>query len=339
MFPQPGATGVPTNVKIVVSYRAGANWAFPADAGDPGIGTDLELRRKEGGAGVTIDRQNVAVEPARWQQVIGVVLTPTQALAPGVEYEVVDRRPTIPCGQNQPVSCALGAVTVVGSFTTAAGPDSEPPAAPAGPSLMAGSFDACTSSACCGPYLAKRYAVRWDESAPGTLLYNFYVGSSTTPLVRLYSSTQLQLAVNCAGYGDANAVWITPGSLRVRAVDWAGNEGPALDLGTIPANICEAAPGDAGVDLSPEAGRDLPPDHPTVELPVDAGVAPDYPPGVDAAPDALHAPVPADGPTGAPSPASRSSGGCQLGGSSPPAGPAALLLLITAVDLIRRRRR
>jgi len=343
MFPPPGATGVPTNAKVVVTYRAGASYGinigYPVDAGDPDIGTDLELRRK-GGAGVAIDLQNVALEPTGYDRVIGMVLTPMQPLASGVEYEVVDRHPTIPCGRNRPVSCALGAVTVVGSFTTAAGPDSQPPPAPTGPSLMArpaGPFDICTSSACCGPYVAKGYFVRWDESAPGTLLYNVYVGNSTTPVVRLYSSTELQMAVNCAGYGNPNAVWIMTGSVRVRAVDWAGNEGPALDLGTVPANACDDAPGDAGVDLGPLPGPDLPPDHPTVELPPDAGVAPDYPPGVDAARDVLHAPV--DGPTSTPSPASRSSGGCQLGGSSPPAGPVALLLmLIAAVDLIRRRR-
>ena len=53
---------MPTNVKVVVTYRAGASYGTnigsPVDAGDPDIGTDLELRRT-GGAGVAVSRENI----------------------------------------------------------------------------------------------------------------------------------------------------------------------------------------------------------------------------------------------------------------------------------------
>ena len=126
-----------------------------------------------------------------------MVLTPTQPLAPGVEYEVVDRRPDHPLrAVTGSLTCALGAITVVGSFTTAAGPDSQPPPAPAGASLMArpaGPFGRCEAPARVAvPVVRKRYFARWSESGSGgAFLYNVYDGDSAEALVRLLRGNQL----------------------------------------------------------------------------------------------------------------------------------------------------
>jgi uncharacterized protein (TIGR03382 family) len=63
------------------------------------------------------------------------------------------------------------------------------------------------------------------------------------PLVRLMDGSRLNLDVSCAGGGgNPNALFVSPGAVRVRAVDWAGQEGPEVELGKIPANVCSGAP-------------------------------------------------------------------------------------------------
>jgi hypothetical protein len=336
MFPRGGATGIPTNVRVVVRYGA-RNYGVPVDAGDPGIGTDLELRSRAG-VPVAVSRITAVSGKSHYLGEEVVVLTPTQPLAPATEYEVVDRRPNIPCGPNRPMSCALGAVTVVGAFTTGAGPSTEAPAGPTGARLIEGMFSHCNSSSCCGPYLVKRFEARWDEAAAGTRLYNVYAGTPQIPLVRYLDGSQLNLAVGCAGgSGDPNALWVTPGSVSVRAVDQAGNEGPAVELGTIPANVCADAP---------TAGVDFPPEPSGVDAAIDAHDAGgEAVTGVDTAPDAgsatpdarLDSAVPGSD-VASPAPRTSSGGGCQVGGS-PGAALSALplALLLAAAGLARRR--
>ena len=342
MFPQPASTGVPTNVRVIVSYDAGGNYGPPADAGDPGFGPDLELRRKTGtaGADVAVDKQAIDTSLSWWRRRTSIVMTPAQPLAPATEYEVVDRRPNIPCGPSRPASCALGAVTVVGAFTTAAGPDNEPPAPPTGATLVSGAFDACTSSSCCGPYLVKRYIARWDEPSAWVLRYNVYGGDPTGAVVRLLPGRELSVAVRCAGGGDPGAVLFPPGPVQVRAVDLAGHEGPAVTLGSIPATVCDEVPADAGVDLPPEAGPDRPPDNPVADAGADTS-APviDGAAGQDAATGAGKDAAGSDtrAPAATPSSGPSSGWGCRLGGGAPPAAPAALVLL-GALVLVRRRR-
>ena len=131
--------------------------------------------------------------------------------------------------------------------------------------------------------MVKRFEARWDEAAAGTRLYNVYGGTPGTALVRLLDASSLNLAVGCAGVsGDPQATWVTPGNVRVRAVDWAGQEGPEVELGTIPATVCADAPL-AGADLPPEpSGYDA-----RVDVHGDTGVdaGADAAPGLGAAVD------------------------------------------------------
>ena len=187
--------------------------------------------------------------------------------------------------------------------------------------------------------MVRRYDARWSDPVGGAFLYNVYEGDSAEALVRLLRGNQLPLALGCSGFGDPGAFWVMPGTtLRVRAVDWAGHEGPALELGTLPASACaNAPPPDAGPDVNADVGGDSPPD--TVVSP---DVGPDR--GVDAG-----APVPAPDPVvrdaatrdGAPKDTGKApdrlNGGCQLGGS-PAVATLPVLLLLAAVHLLRRRR-
>ena len=66
MFPRPGTADVPTNVRVVVRYRAYGNYSAPVDAGDPGIGTDLELRTRAG-MPVAVGRTAVTTGPSHSQ--------------------------------------------------------------------------------------------------------------------------------------------------------------------------------------------------------------------------------------------------------------------------------
>jgi uncharacterized protein (TIGR03382 family) len=338
VFPAPGSTAVPTNVRVVVSYFAGTGhgYGIPADAGDPGIGTDLELRRT-GGAAVAVTRNNITTATITLrQQQVSVVLTPSSPLAPGVEYEVVDRRPSIPCGQSGEAACALGAITVVGTFTTGTSPDAEPPPAPGGGVLTAGTIGRCESlGSCCGAWVVRYHDVRWSDPAGGAFLYNFYVGDSNEAQIRLLRGNQLTLALGCSGFGDPGGLWVMPGTLRVRAVDWAGHEGPALELGTIPASACaNATAPDAGPDVSPDVAADSASDTAGPDVVPDGGVdAPVSAPDPVARDAAIRDSATKD--TGrAPD---RSPGGCQLGG--PPAtATLPVLLLLAAVHLLRRRR-
>ena len=121
LFPPAGTTGVPTNVRVVVRYGATRFYDFRGMPATPGLAPILELRTKAG-APVAASRDSVVTGPTIYQRQVAVVLTPAQPLAPATEYEVVDRRPNIPCGPNRLLNCALGAMTVVGTFTTGAGP-------------------------------------------------------------------------------------------------------------------------------------------------------------------------------------------------------------------------
>jgi MYXO-CTERM domain-containing protein len=290
---------------------------------------------------VAVGRTAVTTGPSLSQGEVAVVLNLIQPLSPATEYEVVDRRPNIPCGPSSPMTCALGAVTVVGAFTSGAGPSNDAPAAPMGGSLIEGMFSHCNSSACCGPYLVKRFEARWEAAAAGTRLYNVYAGTPEMPPVRLLDGNGVNLAVSCAGGGgDPGALWVTPGSVRVRAVDHAGNESPTIELGAIPANVCADAPTN-GVDFPPEAPR--------IDAAIDAHDA-SVDAGIDAAPDAaldaaLAAPdARADGAASGsdvapPPPRTTSGGGCQVGGSPGAAVSLMPLALLAAAALLRRRRR
>jgi hypothetical protein len=238
-FPANGAVGVPTNAQVVVSYRTDEVSFLPsADAGDPGLGTDLELRRFADGEPVPFTISQFRTGASRFERQVAFVLRPRSPLSPRTPYEVLDRRQHLPCGPGQAHSCAPGELRSISAFTTGDGERLTPPSTPAGASLKAEGLNRCDSGGCCGPFLVQKYTARWDEAVPSeVVLYNLYSGGEA--VARLLNVTQVPLGVPCAGPSDPSRLVVPAGSLHVRAVDWAGNESAEARLGAIPLRVCE----------------------------------------------------------------------------------------------------
>jgi hypothetical protein len=229
-LPPAGAVEVPTNTRAVIHYRAigpmSESWLG-------GLGEDLEMRAKDGAA-VPVTTQKVATGSDYGQWEVVVVLTPTAPLAPNTPYELLDRRGRLSCSR----PCVPGDPAVFASFTTGMDRDDVAPQIPGQGSLLAQEIRTCDSTSCCGPYRIKQYEAHWpaatDDVASSRTLYNFYRAGQPTPLMVLLEVTQLALTVACDSRGASGRWLIEPGNYTVRPVDWSGNEGPAVDLGTIP---------------------------------------------------------------------------------------------------------
>jgi hypothetical protein len=249
VFPPDGSTAVPTNARPVVSYSHGIRW-FPdaeADAGVAELGSDLQLRRK-GGDPVSVTTRVVRTGLTASLREMAFVLAPRQPLVPAAEYELVDQRTTFPCGQTRQTPCQLSGPTVFTTFTTGAGPDSTAPALAGRGAVASQDPIFCESSACCGPYASLPYRATWPAAGgndAGRALYNLYSGADPNPVAGLIATTDVRLQVRCGPGGDPNRLGVQPGPLRVSAVDWAGNEGPPLDIG-VTGNPCPLVPGGGG---------------------------------------------------------------------------------------------
>jgi hypothetical protein len=330
-FPAAAVVGVPLNVRPVIRYALSDGYTVSvADVGDAGIGTEVELRKK-GGAAVAVAR-TVLNNPSSPLGDVVVLLQPTAPLEPSTEYELVDRRPTIPCYQ-QPFpstmpQCQFGPAAPFASFTTGTAADTSAPQLPmAGTLRHAGEFGgnpfvncgietSLGGGTCCGgPYVTRDYQASWPASTePGGALYDLIEQGSGKTVAGLLDVTKLYLTVACRTFPGSRVpgLAVRPGRYQVRAVDWAGNQGPAVDVGEIPADVCANAPtltGGSPVDALPDApGADAPTD-------VSPGQTP------DAAVDMVLSPAP-------------SAGGCSVaGGASSP-----WLLVGVGLWMLRRRR-
>jgi MYXO-CTERM domain-containing protein len=238
-LPPPEAAGVPTNTRAVVSYLAMGSMSDPWVGG---LGDDLEMRSKDGAAvPVTTEKFAVGADWGRWD--VMVVLTPTEPLAPHTQYELLDRRGVLSCSR----PCTPGEPTVFASFTTGMGRDDLPPRTSGRGRLLAGNIETCDSSACCGHYRIRPYEAEWPAAADdvaASLLYNLYRAGQPTPVMMvLLPATRVGFAVSCDSDRSAQGrLLMEPGSYSVRPVDWSGNEGPAVDLGTIPTSCDPADP-------------------------------------------------------------------------------------------------
>lgn len=112
VLPADGATGVPTNTRVVVEYDAWGSWQLDGA---------IELR-VAGGA-------TVAVTDAKSERIglRAVRVTPAVVLEPNTTYEIYDSM-AVPCEDpnNEGLDCR-GAPTLIATFTTGADPDTQAP--------------------------------------------------------------------------------------------------------------------------------------------------------------------------------------------------------------------
>ena len=315
LYPADETSGVPLNARIVVRYRVGRELGN----GFPPLGPDLALRVANGAA-VAVTSELIGTG-SYWNTETLVILRPSQPLAAGTSYEVLDRRGKIPCDifAND---CALGDPAVFARFATGSASDSVAPQFAGVNPLIVGAFDRCDSSACCGPYVSRSFGITWtrgqDDVAGQAVRYNLYRVGDAGPVASLIDSDGIGLAVSCMGTGVyPQSLMVRTGTYFVRAVDWAGNE----DTNDIQVRV----PDDACTGLSTDGGS--PTDADSVS---DASVGTTDAGGArDSSADRANASAP-----------NQSSGGsCSMGvGSGDDQGTVLPLLLVLGLLGVRRRR-
>ncbi len=339
-WPLSGATDVPTNARILVRYDG--------DRSGNGNGSDIELRRRGGGAlKATITLQPGFPTPLRRGFLFLIV--PETPLLPAMVYEVWDR---------QQLGCDAGpcgpapAPQAFASFTTGAEPDVTRPVF-AGPAVLTNeSASACNHGGCCGYYTGWSFSIKWAEGSddggvpPRYHIYDLGTesGRRGEPVTSFVYGNESRGFMPCTGGSDPFSWSGTAGPYTLRAVDLAGHEVEIPVTGQV-TGTCPI-PRDGGADASPdtwdaEPGK-IDGGHDLATEPHDASAA------SDPRPDGADAPSPDAGTTTTPdagmfAPPQLPERGCAfaasrvngrgLGGPASSVGAAVLLLL-----LVNRRR-
>ena len=238
------------------------------------------------------------------------------------------------------MTCALGAVTVVGAFTSGAGPSNDAPAAPMGGSLIEGML-ALQFQCVLRPLSGEALRGALGGGGGGTRLYNVYAGTPEMPLVRLLdgdslnsrSAAQVAVAIPepCGSPPEAcGCALSTRPVTRVRRSTWEPSWPTSVRMRrpTLSTSRRKRRPDDAGIDAHDarvDAGIDAAPD-----VTLDAALA---------APDARADGAASGSDVAPPRPRTTSGGGCQVGGSPGAAVSLMPLALLAVAALLRRRRR
>jgi hypothetical protein len=291
VIPADGATGVPTNVQIVVSYLGTAPTIADRLFVESGNGTRIP-------ATLTQKLSDTSGIPFHESY----VLAPETPLDPRTTYRVYSDYGTVPCMQNEywqsgmsqprckpvddagvPMDAGGGGTGTpsyfVSSFTTGAGPDTKAP-------ILSGSLGYSTSArscdygACCGPYSGYLVPLSWSSASDdgNTVFYVLLregavvlyppqdTGNQVTP-GRLVGS------FFCSGSGasaqamDAYAQFVVHnGTYQIVAVDLAGNQSDPISVAI--AIDCPATVVDGGVDVVDSGANDV---DSAVVMVVDAG--------------------------------------------------------------------
>lgn len=314
VFPASGARGVPTNARVLVTYRGGH------DPWTPFRPEEEVVLRAVGQPALPVDIETRQFPLSIWEFNQVVIIKARAPLKPATTYEVLDRRPRIPCVLAE---CAAGDLAAIATFTTGAGPDVEPPRFGGLAALEVGTIDDCRNEGCCGPYRSRSVMLRWtaaeDAVSGSEVLYNVYGPGGGEPLVGLYAGTTIGGNIACGWRGGPLGFMSADGAFSVRAVDWAGNEDSNI-VQQVTSNSCPAAvAADAGADASTGAVT-----------------------GAGAATADAGSPAGPDGPLAdaapAADPARSDHGGCRVGGQGQPGGSWPLLALVLLPLAVRRKR-
>jgi hypothetical protein len=283
--PSDGATGVPTNVKLVVVYQT---------MGSP-IADHLRLQASNG---AEVDLQ--VTQPEKQSSASGLrqtsVLTPTKLLNANVQYQLLSDISQVPCIPNELLSTSGGSYPaclpvaggadggirvgldagtpsfVVASFMTGSGPDQSAPAMSGAPTYRSYPYS-CVGGGCCGPYEGYSVGFDWPSATDdlGVVMYElshagsgvlFPIGESASRI----SLGRIEGAFLCSGMifpismMDGYTSFLgEPGAYQVVAVDLAGNRSDPI---SVEVNInCEKidagapdSPGDVSSDTAMDSG-------------------------------------------------------------------------------------
>jgi hypothetical protein len=222
--PQDGALYVPTNARIVVTYRTAID--------QPAVADHLQLV-DAGGAPVPFTVATT-VQPDG----IVEVVTPSQPLAAGAQYKLLDRLPS-ECDLPYQRDCLAEVASPITTFTTSDGPDTTAPTF-AGITDSNDDYHFFDPQDSCGAAAWIRHSLDWGaatDSADGVatetawIRFNVYDGAGHL-LHALAEGPPVELKTLCtdadgnpiAHDADGDGVEDNDTKLVVRAVDLAGNE-------------------------------------------------------------------------------------------------------------------
>jgi hypothetical protein len=274
VIPADGATSVPTNVQIVVTYLSLSDTHPMAD--------HLALKTA-GGASVPVTISQPVSNTSGYLIQKVFVLVPTAPLQPNTSYSVFSDIATLPCDQNDyrmsgsphPPCTALpdggmvdgGAYalsTAISAFTTGSGPDQTSPTL-SGDITFTAEAQSCNAGACCGPYDGFSVSMGWTAAADGSGPMFYELSREGVVLRYPIQDGQNQIAASsvrgaflCSG-NKGMSVFSTfgfedfqgqPGNYKVVAVDLAGNRSQAISVDvTVDCTIPDGGP--MMVDVAP----------------------------------------------------------------------------------------
>jgi len=269
VFPSDGATGVPTNARVVLVYR-----------GTTSVVVDHPRLTTAGGGAVAIGLSQPTNLTAGAPQDPPYVLAPTSPLQPNTQYTVLSDYAQVPCVRSPYWQPGMGAPScipvvdagagdgggspssppsfVIATFTTGAGPDNVQPLLSGDLSYSISSRQSCDSSACCGPYDGFLVSVNWSDAtdSSGSVLYELSRDGAAILFPIQNTSGQittgrLQGAFFCSGSTSSVSAMMgytqfvgRNGTYQIVAVDVAGNRSAPLSV----AVSVDCGSADAGVD-------------------------------------------------------------------------------------------
>jgi MYXO-CTERM domain-containing protein len=329
VLPPAGATGVPTNSRVLVVY---GGTALRVDSPWLRATTGIDVAAK-----VTMLTSGHDI----------YVVQPTEPLQPNTTYQVLSQVATLPCtGGTYPYPyyplCTSAndagsatydagddggvgpAATVISTFTTGAGPDTVAPALVGGLSHTSQKQD-CDSGSCCGPYSGYLVTFSWPNANDSNPVY-YELAHGDSPVFALAALVPVSGSILnadgqffCSGMGSMLASFTgVAGDYSLVAVDLAGNRSAALlDHVMIDCNAFDGGMSDSATDTSDAA------------LDATADATRETAGGADASSDVPSAIAPA-----------RDSSGCSCRVGGPQSRTSAIGMVVLGLMLsIRRRRR
>lgn len=281
ILPADGATGVPTNVHMVLTYESTSS----------GLNDHPRLQTAGGDeVPVTVSVMSNSGFGPTYSVAYSVV--PTAALLPNTTYQLLSDFSQVPCAQNGTVAAGISSTpwcfpvidgglslldggatgsVVISHFTTGSLADQAPPSFPGELTYNAGPRQTCTSGACCGPYDVILITLQWtpatdDGSAPyyelsnatGIVLTPILLSSATlptgTPLT--LSGSMVCAPGNAPPMGLGGSFAGANGAYSLVAIDGAGNRSQPITTKIVV--DCSVTP-DAGTDgaISTDASPDV----------------------------------------------------------------------------------
>ncbi len=236
VLPEAGATEVPRNARILVEYDS--------YGGDPGATLTL---RVQGGAAIDV----TSTTP----RTLGFarLLAPVEPLAASTTYELLD---TLSFDCPDVEGFCLGDATVIATFTTGAGLDTQPPAITA---ISVGQASSCVFESCPegqNEQVEFITITAQDDDQPATWIRYEYLSSAGEVIAGPTSARTT--GRGCGGGPGYVPFYIflgTPPAFQIRAVDLTGNV-EVTAHGVVVVGTCAEIDAACAADADPGNGSD-----------------------------------------------------------------------------------